>query len=168
MVADNLCGLPIIHQVGEVLFGGPAHESNQRDVARSDSGSAWFFSQHAMPEVVMNVIFPPTPPPFKKKQVVNTVNFLKNPKARFGGKNSSSWKKLRNTANTCEFVQRHKNRAFKKSRKSRLSENVPTTKRTANTSTSGCCDHKKKTKNHDWQLEEEKRVNNRFSKGEML
>ena len=68
MLADNGCGLPIVHQVGEVLFSGPVHESNQRDVARSDSGCV-FFSQHAMPEVVLNVITPPTPlAPLKKSR----------------------------------------------------------------------------------------------------
>ena len=69
MVADNGCGLPIIYQVGEVLFGGPVHESDQRDVARSDSGSACFFSQHAMPEVVMNVITPPPHLPLTKNRL---------------------------------------------------------------------------------------------------
>ena len=59
-----------------MLFGGPVHESNQRDVAQSDSGSAWFFSRRAMPEDVMNVIIPPPPhPPTLKKKVVKTVNF---------------------------------------------------------------------------------------------
>ena len=98
MVADNGCGLPIIHQ--EMWHG-------------AIRALRVFFSQHAMPEVVMNVIIPPpTPPTPEKKQVVKLVNFPKHPKTSFG-KNSSSWKKLRNTANTSEFVQGHKNRAFK-------------------------------------------------------
>ena len=125
------------------------------------------FSQHAMPEVVMNVIIPPPslPPthPSKKQkaEVVKTANFLKIQKRVFG-KNSSSWKNLRNTANTSEFVQGHKDRAFKISRKSRLSENVPTAKCIANTSTSDCCDHKKakNTKNPDgnWKRKNEQMI----------
>ena len=118
-----------------------------------------------MPEVVVDVIIPPLTP--LKTKAVKTVTFQKIQK-RVSGKNRSSWKKLRNPANTSDFVQGHKNRALKQSRKSRLSENVPTAKCTANTSTLGCFDHKNAKKDEDWQAEEEKQTHNRLCKEEML
>ena len=111
-----------------------------------------------MPEVIMDERTPP-PHPHRKNGLSKRRNSLKI-KRRVFGQNSSSWKKLRNPANTSEFVQGHKNRALKKAKKSILSENVPTAKCTANTSTLGCFEH--------WQLEEEKQANNRFCKEEML
>ena len=102
-----------------------------------------------MPQVVVDVIIPPLTPP--KTKAVKTVKFLEIQTRDDGAKS------LRNPANTSDFVQGHKNRALQQSRKSRLSENVPTAKCTANTSTLGCFDHKNAKKDEDWQPEEEKK-----------
>ena len=56
---------------------------------------------------------PPPPSPPNQKKNVKTFEIRKNQKTRFG-QNSSSWKTLRNPANTSEFVQRNKNKAFRK------------------------------------------------------
>ena len=78
------------------------------------------FYELPIPEVVMDVIPPhPTLPhsiPPLTKQTVKTVKSLKIQKCVFG-QNRSTWKKVRNLANTTEVVQGHKNRALKKQEK---------------------------------------------------
>ena len=120
-----------------------------------------------MPEVVMNVIIPPNPtPPLQKKQVVKTVNFLPNPKTRFWGKIAQagkSYETLQIPVNLSKGkkAEPSKNKGKTDFQKTYQRPNVlqiPVLQAAATT----------KKQKDTWQLEEEKRVNNRLSKEEML